>query len=70
MIQCSRRHFLSRVGSGIGSLAVGAALVERFAPSWAAAAIPIERLRFGALDPLVDLVQSTPADDLMAVSDA
>jgi len=64
----SRRQFFARVGSGAGSFALGVLFAERafgepLAPS---ALTPAERLRFGALDPLVDRMQATPADELIA----
>ena len=63
----SRREFLSGVGLTLGGSAVGFALAQRLgfaeALSWRRA----ERLRFGALDPLVDLMQETPADELMSI---
>ena len=61
----TRRQFLRGVGSTLGSAALGYALAQRlgFAETFSRAAS--ERLRFGALDPLVDLMQATPADALM-----
>jgi hypothetical protein len=64
----NRRQFLGRVGRNVGSVALGVALAERIAvargapPGWL---LSTERLRFGALDPLVDLMQETPADALL-----
>jgi hypothetical protein len=47
------------------SAAVGLALAERLGFAEALARFPAERLRFGALDPLVDLLQETPPDALL-----
>jgi hypothetical protein len=63
----NRRQFLTGVGSGLGRAAIGVALANRLgfaASEWLAAD---ERLRFGALDPLVDLMQETPPDELQAL---
>jgi len=63
----SRREFFRGMGTTLGFAAVGFAISERlgFADPFFAAAR--ERLRFGALDPLVDLMQETPADELLPV---
>ena len=64
----SRRQFLGSLGGGIGSLALGAALADRLglANAFGFASEPRrERLRFGALDPLVDLMQGTEPDALL-----
>jgi len=64
----SRRQFFGRVGCGIGGAALGSVLLDRlgFGEALAAFAPRGERLHFGALDPLVDLMQETPADELVA----
>ena len=64
----SRRQFFGRVGFGIGGAALGSVLLDRlgFGEALAAFAPRGERLHFGALDPLVDLMQETPADELVA----
>lgn len=62
MLTASRREFLK----GVGAAALGVAVAERLG---FAAALPRawrDRLKFGALDPLVDLMQATPADALVA----
>jgi hypothetical protein len=62
MLTASRREFLK----GVGAAALGVAVADRLG---LAAALPRawrDRLRFGALDPLVDLMQATPADALVA----
>jgi hypothetical protein len=67
MMITSRREFLGGVGLSVGRVALGLALVRQLglAEEWASPAL--ERLRFGALDPLVDLMQETPADALMPI---
>jgi len=61
----SRREFLGGIGWSLGSVAVGMALAERLGFAESLARLGPERLRFGALDPLVDLLQSAPADELL-----
>jgi hypothetical protein len=65
MKTASRREFLGGVGLSVGYAAVGLALAQRLGFAESLARITRERLRFGALDPLVDLMQETPADALM-----
>lgn len=65
-LSTTRRQFLTRVGQGASTLALGALFADRLGDPVALALLPPERLRFGALDPLVDLMQSTPADELIA----
>lgn len=61
----TRRQFLSEVGGGMLTASVGASLAAElgWSPAWADA--PDERLRFGALEPLVALMQETPPDRLL-----
>ncbi|MFN0006467.1 MAG: hypothetical protein ACKVXR_01060 [Planctomycetota bacterium] len=61
----SRREFLSLAGRRAGYAAVGWALAQRIGFAEALCAAKAERLRFGSLDPLVDLMQETPADELL-----
>jgi hypothetical protein len=61
----SRREFLGGVGKTVGCAAVGFAIADRLGFAELMSAMPAERLRFGALDPLVDLMQATPAEELM-----
>jgi hypothetical protein len=61
----TRREFLRGVGGTLGSAALGYALAEQLGFAEAMFRAERERLRFGALDPLVDLMQATPADALM-----
>jgi hypothetical protein len=64
-----RRRFLGRIGAGLGGAAFGGVLADRLgiaSSAWAAiAARGRERLTFGALEPLVDLMQATEADALL-----
>ncbi len=61
----SRRVFLGGIGATLGYAAVGFAFADRMGFAHALSARTRERLRFGALDPLVDLMQETPADALL-----
>src|SRR5262245_14575881 len=61
----SRREFLSGVGKSVGYAALGFALTSRLGLAEAMSLLVRERLRFGRLDPLVDLLQETPADALL-----
>jgi hypothetical protein len=61
----SRREFLGGIGGTIGSAAVGWALAQRLGFAQALPSSAVERLRFGDLDPLVDLLQETPADAML-----
>ena len=61
----SRRQFLESSWKTTLSASLGVAFANQLGfaaalPRWA-----LERLRFGALDPLVDLMQATPADALL-----
>jgi hypothetical protein len=61
----SRRQFLWGVGTSTGAAALGVVLAPRAGLAGVLARGGLERLRFGALDPLVDLMQATPADELL-----
>jgi hypothetical protein len=63
----SRREFLGGVGKGVGYATIGLALAERMGFAEAMFVRARERLKFGALDPLVDLLQATPADKLLPI---
>lgn len=66
-----RRRFLANVGQGMLAASVGSALAVDLglAPSaWADE--PKRRLTFGALEPLVTLIQSTEADKLLPLTAA
>ncbi len=61
----NRREFLADVGRGMLVASVGAAVAAdlELAPAWAGEAV--ERLTFGKMEPLVALMQETPADKLL-----
>lgn len=66
-MKTSRRDFLGKVG-GMSSLAVGYAFAHRLGLAERLSRSARERLRFGALDPLVDLLQETPADEMLPLA--
>src|SRR5690348_13454707 len=64
-----RRNFLADVGRGMLVASVGSTLAGEL--GLAAAALGetgSERLKFGELEPLVGLMQETPADQLVSVA--
>ena len=61
----SRREFLSDVGQGMLIGALGSSVSLELGLSRAFADDPSERLTFGALEPLVSLLQETPPDKLL-----
>jgi hypothetical protein len=65
--QRSRRAFLADVGSGmlVASVGYGLASDMGLAPAWAND--DVDRLTFGALEPLVGLMQDTSVDQLLPV---
>jgi hypothetical protein len=65
MIQRTRREFLKDVGTGAVVATVGSGLAGDLGFSTAFAQQGPERLAFGALEPLVALMQQTPAANLM-----
>jgi len=65
MIQRSRREFLKDVGAGVVVASVGAGLAADLGFSTAFADQGPERLTFGQLEPLVSLMQETPANRLL-----
>lgn len=65
MMTTSRRAFLGGVGGTMGLAAVGVALADRLGLAATLSRSARQRLSFGALDPLVDLMQETPADALL-----
>jgi hypothetical protein len=68
MVRSGRREFLADVGKGMLLAGIGSALAQDLglAPAaWAADDEQAGRLTFGDLDPLVDLMQQTPADRLL-----
>ena len=65
MDQQSRREFLADVGKGMVAASVGAGLAADLGFSTAFADEERARLTFGALEPLVSLMQETPAARLL-----
>lgn len=61
----TRREFLSEVGSGMLVAAVGYGTATQLGLSPAEAAQDPQRLAFGTLDPLVDLMEETPVNRLL-----
>jgi len=61
----NRRDFLRDVGAGVVVASVGTSLGTDLGISTAFAEQGTERLTFGALEPLVSLMQETPADRLV-----
>jgi hypothetical protein len=66
MIQQTRRGFLRDVGAGVVAASVGSSLATDLGFSTAFADDGPERLTFGALEPLVRLMQETAAPQLMS----
>ena len=67
MMNRNRREFLADVGKGMLVASVGSALAAelRLAPAFAGDSP--DRLTFGNLEPLVSLMQETPADKLLPI---
>ncbi len=65
MIQRTRRDFLRDVGAGVVAASVGSSLAADLGFSTAFADDGPERLTFGGLEPLVALMQETPAPQLL-----
>jgi hypothetical protein len=63
----SRRDFLATVGKGMLVASVGPALAAELGLTHAFAADGPERLTFGDREPLVSLLQETPADKLLPI---
>ena len=61
----TRREFLADVGRGVLTAAVGSEIATEFKFSSALAEEAPRALSFGALEPLVCLMQETPADRLL-----
>jgi hypothetical protein len=61
----SRRRFLSEVGRGMLVASVGTAAAVDLGLTTARAAEPVDRLTFGPHEPLVELMQQTPAERLL-----
>src|SRR5262245_52472713 len=64
----NRREFLGGMGRTATRAALGLALADSLGFAEALPWSTRERLRFGALDPLVDLLQETPADALLPLA--
>jgi hypothetical protein len=65
MMNRNRRAFLADVGKGMLVASVGPALVADLGLAPAQAAEGSDRLTFGDREPLVALMQDTPADQLL-----
>ena len=65
MSRHSRREFLGRMGSGMLASAVGVVAAGELDLLGLLLAGEADRLDFGELEPLVSLMQETPADALM-----
>ena len=65
MTQRTRREFFTDVSRGVlvAGLGAGVAADLGLAPAWAGDGV--DRLTFGSLEPMVDLLQSTPVDKLL-----
>ena len=61
----NRREFLGGMGTSVGYAAVGMALAQWLGRAEVPLLTTRECLRLGRLDPLVDLMQETPADELV-----
>lgn len=61
----TRRAFLERIGTGAIAAAIGAGFANELGACGGRAVAGEARLSFGALDPLADLMQRTPADALL-----
>src|SRR5262245_51224311 len=61
----TRREFLGQVGQGTLIATLGCGLASEFGLGRAFAADPPETLEFGTLEPLVRLMQETPANELL-----
>jgi hypothetical protein len=68
MMNRNRREFLADIGKGMLVASVGPALVAELGLTPAAfAGDTSDRLNFGAMEPLVSLMQDTPADKLLPI---
>ncbi len=64
MLPANRREFLTDVGRGMLAVGLGSTVAADLGFSTAYAGEVPEALNFGAYDPLIDLLQSTPANKL------
>src|SRR4051812_30256751 len=67
MMSRNRREFLADIGKGMLIAGVGPALVAELGLTPTFAGEVKERLTFGAMEPLVSLIQDTPADKLLPI---
>jgi hypothetical protein len=67
MMTRSRREFLADVGKGMLIASVGPALAAELGVSPLFAGEGSDRLSFGSIEPLVGLMQDTPADKLLPI---
>ncbi len=63
----SRRQFLDGCWRTTLSVSLGFAAANQLGFAGSLPRSALDRLRFGALDPLVDLMQATPADELLPI---
>jgi len=63
----NRREFLSEVGRGMVTVAVGIGVAQELGLESAVAGVPEARLDFGELEPLVRTMQETPVAKLLPV---
>ncbi len=67
MNHSNRREFLAQVGRGMLLASVGPAVAADLGLASAKAAEPADKLTFGKLEPLVGLMQDTPAAKLLPI---
>src|SRR5947209_8107546 len=67
MMNRNRRDFLADIGKGMLVASVGPALVAELGLMPAFAGDTSERLTFGSMEPLVSLIQDTPAEKLLPI---
>src|SRR5437899_8398105 len=65
MVDCTRREFLADVGKGMLVASVGTALAADLGIAPAFGDSKAETIDFGALEPLVELMQESPIDRLL-----
>src|SRR3954469_20619652 len=63
----NRREFLSEVGRGMVTVAVGMGVAQELGLASAVAGVAEARLDFGALEPLVRTMQETPVAKLLPI---
>jgi hypothetical protein len=68
MMQRTRREFIKDVSAGVVAASVGSGLAAELGFSMVFADQGPERLTFGPLEPLVSLMQETPAERLLTVA--